>query len=198
MNYNNFAKYSNIPPKYGKPHEAFYDTGTGVPPINDSNMTIQDIYRTPFLFLQEHRKNYGNMASTALKGIQSESELSKLFFSDENFKRLQRLIRREVHKRTAGQFTLEVDQEQRDMFIAMRAVYMEHARFLPGQIVRQVKRLNLKVIDEILPGMITEIRQHWGYLKEINKPLRPIERPMAANNAGRRQLPSITTTWGID
>ena len=137
------------------------------------------------------------MASTALKGIQTSSELSKLFFSDENIKRIQRLIRKEVYRRTNGQFKLEVDQELRDVFIAMRAVYMEHSRFLPNQIVRQVKRLNMKVIDESLPGIITEIRQEYGYLKEINKPLTPIARPQTVNSAGRRQLPSITTTWGM-
>jgi hypothetical protein len=196
MNYQNFANYNNIPPGYGKQLTSFYDRGSGVPVINENNMTIQDIYRTPFLFLQEHRKNYINMAPTALKGIQTESELSKLFFSDENFKRIQRMIKKEIFDRTKGEFRLDVDQEQRDLFLVMRAVYMEHARFLPGEIIRQVKRLNKKVIDEITPGIITEIRQEYGYLKEINKPLTPIPRPMNVNNAGRKALMSITTTFG--
>ncbi len=196
MNYSNFADYDTIPPYHTQTLEAHYDRGQGVPKINENNMTVQDIYRTPFLFLQEHRKNYKNMAPTALKGIQCNSELSKLFFSDENIRRVQRMIRKEVYFRTNGQFKLDVDQEQRDIFIAMRAVYMEHARFLPNQIVRQVKRLNMKVVDEILPGIMTNIRQEYGYLKEINKPLTPIPLPQNVNNAGRQQLPSITTTFG--
>ncbi len=198
-NYQNYSSFTTAPPKFSKPHEAFYDDdGKGVPQIEDTNMTIQDIYRTPFLFLQEHRKNFKNVASDALKGIQTTSELSKLFFSDENFKRVQRKLKKEIFKRTNGQFKLDSDQEHKDLYIAMRAVYFEHARFLPGQIVRQVKRLNQKVLDEIVPGMITEIRQHYGYLKEINKPLTPIPRPVNVNNAGRRTLPSITSVWGVD
>jgi hypothetical protein len=196
MNYQNFAGYNDIPPAYGREPSGFYDRGAGVPPINENNMTIQDIYRTPFLFLQEHRKNYRNMVTPALKGIQCESELSKLFFSDANMKRLQKKIRNEIFRRTRGEFRLDIDQEQRDLFFVMRAVYMEHARFLPGEIVRQVKRLNDKVISEVISGMITEIKQEYGYLKEINKPLTPIPRPMNANNAGRRGLPSVTTTFG--
>ena len=196
MNYQNFASYDNKPPYYGKECDAYYDKGQGVPQLNTNNMTLQDIYRTPFLLLQEHRKNYVNEASTALKGIQSNSDLSKLYFSDTNMKRLQRMIKKEIFKRTGGQFKLDIDQEQRDLFIVMRAVYFEHSRFLPGQIVRQVKRLNQKVLDEIVPGMITEIRQYYGYLKEINKPITPIPRPINVNNRGRRTLPSITTTWG--
>ena len=194
--YENHAAFTTAPPKYRNPHDAFYDDGTGVPPITDNNMTVQDIFRTPFLFIQQHHKNYPNVAVTALKGIQTESELSKLFFSDENFKRIQKMIQKAVLVRTNGEFKLDVDQEQRDIFITMRSVYMEHARFLPGQIVRQVKRLNQKVIEEVVPGIITNIRQYYGYLKEINKPLDPIPRPLNVSNAGRRTLPSVTTTWG--
>lgn len=196
MNYTNYADYDNIPPLHAQTLEAHYDRGQGVPKLTENNMTVQDIFRTPFLFLQEHRKNYKNMAPTALKGIQCQSELSKLYFSDENIRRIQRMIRKDVYLRTNGQFKMDVDQEQRDVFIAMRAVYMEQARFLPNQIVRQIKRLNMKVVDEILPGIMTNVRQEYGYLKEINKPLTPIPLPQNVNNAGRQQLPSITTTFG--
>lgn len=191
MNYQGFASYDNSPPNV----DDRYDYGSGVQKINSNNMTVQDIFRTPFLFTQEHRKNYKNSVTTALKGIQCNSEISKMFFSDENIKRVQKMIKKEVYNRTKGQFKLEVDQEQRDMLIAMRAVYLEHARFLPGQTVRQVKKLNKRVVDDIVPGMLTEIRQEYGYLKEINKPLTPIPRPMNVNNAGRKTLPSVTTTW---
>jgi len=198
MTNKSYAKYNNKPPYLNNPLDAHYDRGHGVPKITKNNTTIQDIYRTSFLFLQEHRKNYNNMAPFALKGIQTGSELSKLFFSDKNIKRLQKLIKREIYIITKGVYKLEVDQNLRDLFIAMRAVYLEYARFLPNQIIRQTKKLNKKVIDEVVPGMLTEIRQYYGYLKEINKPLTPIPRPLNVSSAGRRTLPSITTTWGID
>lgn len=197
MNYQNYAAYSDRPPMYGKESEAYYDRGSGIPQMNANNMTIQDIYRTPFLFLQSHHNNFGDMADVALKGIQSNSDLSKLFFSDDNMKRLQRNIKREVFKRTNGQFKLDMDQDQNDLFVVMRAVYMEHGRFLPNRIVHQVKRLNEKVIDEVVPGILVNIKQYHGYLKEINKPLDPIARPVNANHAGRKLLPSITTTFGL-
>lgn len=195
MNYQNFATYDNKPPLYGKEAQGFYDQGQGIPQMSVNNMTVQDIFRTPFLFNQDHRKNYKNLAHTALKGIQTESELSKLYFSDSNIKRVQRMIRKEIPKRMGGDFRIDVDQDQLDLFIAMRAIYMENARFLPGSIVRQVKRLNQKLVDEITPGIITNIRQDYGYQKEINKPLSPIARPMNVNNAGRRELPSVLTTF---
>lgn len=195
MNYQNFADYSNVPPEYGRVDQAFYDRGQGIPKINENNMTVQDIFRTPFLFIQEHHQNYINQAPVALKGIQSESELSKLFFSDENFKRVQRMIKKEVYNRTNGEFKLDIDQDMQDLFILMRAVYMENARFLPGEIIRQVKRLNQKVVSESVGGIITNIRQEYGYLREINKPLSPIARPLNVGRKGRLTLPSTFTTF---
>jgi hypothetical protein len=196
MNYQQSAAFDNSMPYYGREGERFTDNGNGIPIINSNSITTEDIYRTPFLFLQDHRKNYKNMSQEALPGIQSQSELSKLFFSDENFKRIQKGIKAEVYKRTNGTFRLDVDQEQRDLFILMRAVYMQNARFLPGEIVRQVKRLNQKVITDSVPDIITGIKQEYGYLKEINKPLDPIPRPINVNNRGRRTLPCVCTTFG--
>jgi hypothetical protein len=192
-----YASFDQAPPFQGRENEAFYDEGQGVPVVNTTNMTIQDIYRTPFVFLQEHKKNYKNMAPVALKGLQANSELSKMYFSDKNMKRLQRLIKKEVLNRTHGKYRLDVDQEQKDLLIAMRAVYLEHCRYLPGQVVRQIKRLNLKVVDTIVPSMITEIKQYYGYLDDINNPIKPIMRPINVNNAGRKTLPSVTTTFGL-
>lgn len=198
MNYQQFADYNNKPAYYKRTNETYYDEGQGIPQLTSNNMTVKDLFLTPFLFLQEHRQDFNGMAETALRGVQTNSELSKLFLSDRNIQRIQKLIKKEVFKRTNGKFRLDIDQEQRDVFIAMRAVYMEHARFLPGEIVRQVKRLNKKVVSEILPGIITEIRQHHGYLQEINKPLEPIPLPINVNNAGRRTLPSVTRALGME
>lgn len=195
MNYQGYASYNNKPPFYGNEDQAYYDRGQGIPVLNKNNMTIQDIYRTPFLFTQEHKKNYSNMADTALKGIQTQSELSKLFFSDENIRRIQKMIKMTVYNKSKGQFRLDADQDMQAVMIVMRAVYMEYGRFLPNHYVRQIKQLNQKVIDEIIPGILTEIRQEYGYLKEINKPISPIPRPINVNNAGRRALPSIATVF---
>lgn len=198
MNYNNYAGFREYPPHFSSQWRSEYDRGEGINQIDENNLTVKDVFLTPFLFLQEHRKNYKDMASTALKGVQANSELSKLFFSDENFKRIQKQIKKEIFRRTNGEFKLEVDQEQRDLFLAMRAVYMQHARFLDNQIVRQVKRLNKKVVDETVPGVITNLKQYYGYLKEINKPLSVFpQMGINTGSRGRRVLPSVMTTFGI-
>jgi len=198
MNYQEYSSYDERPPLHGRPRDEIYDLGGGVPTMNKNNMTMQDIYRTPFLLTQDHRKDYNGMAKDAIKGIATESDLSRLFFSDKNMMRVQRMIKKEVNIRTKGKFILEVDQDPRDIYLLMRSVYMQHAVFRPNETVRQVKNLNKKVVEEAVPGMITEIKQYYGYLKEINKPLTPIPRPMNVSNAGRRMLPSVATSFGTE
>jgi hypothetical protein len=151
-------------------------------------------------------ENPSQFAIEATKGILvgvddcvSLDPVTKLYFSAENVARIQKMIRREVYIRTNGQYKLETDQDESDLMIAMRAVFfdMYGARFLPFKIVKQVKELNRKTINYIMPDMITQMKQSYGYLKEINQPLNTIMRPINANHAGRRTLPSITTIWGL-
>lgn len=125
----------------------------------------------------------------------STSELMKEFFSDVNIKRLQKMIRNEVHERSFGRFKLSVDQDKQDLLVAMERIYNAHGRNLPTQIIRQTKILNKKLIDDIVPEILTTIKQYYGYIKDISTPIEPIARPMNVNNAGRQELPSITTLW---
>jgi hypothetical protein len=193
--FSDFAEWNDAPPNQNSTYD---NKGQGIPQMTKNNSTIHDILRTPFLLTHDHKKDFRNQSTVALQGVQANSEMSKIFFSTKNIVRLQKRIKREVFKRTNGKYKLDIDQEERDLLIVMRSIYLEFGRFLPGQIIRQVKRLNNKVIDEILPSMLTEIRQYYGYLDDINEPIKPLMRPLNVSNAGRRLLPSVTSTFGID
>lgn len=152
--------------------------------------------------VNSQNKNYMEMA---LKGDfyktcdsgKNVDDVGKLFFSEENIKRIQKMIKREILNKTKGVFRLDTNQDESDLVVAMRAVYFEHARFLPFGVVRQVKELNRKLLDYIIPDIITQIKQSYAYIQEINQPLKPIARPINVNSAGRRSLPSLSSVWGI-
>ncbi len=176
-------------------YEAHFDQGQGIPKIDDSGMSVQDIARTPFLFLQDHHRDYKSIVETTLKGVQSPNEMNKLFFSEDNIRRIQKKIKLAVATKTKNKFRLDVDQNVDDLILVMRSVYMEYGRYLPNNIVRQVKQLNDQVVKTVLPDIITNIKQYYGYLRDINSPLKPMDRPVNINNAGRKTLPSVTSTW---
>lgn len=173
------------------------DEGQGIETLNKKNMTIVDSYKTGFLLTNDHRKNYNNMGEVVLKGVMECSKLSDLFFSDKNIKRIQKKLKVEVYNRTKGKYILEADQDKTRLSLIMRNIYLEYALNQPKHLVRQVKRLNKLTVDAVVPGIITNIKQYYGYLKDINQPLKPISRPVNMNSAGRNSLPSFTTTWGV-
>ena len=170
----------------------------GVEAFNGYNDPSYEMYEDKFK--NKSQKMYKNH-DTALKIIsycdkdRGDSKISEIYFSPENIKRIQKMIKREIHVRTKGQYRLDTDQDEADLIIVMRSTYLEHCRFLPFGIIRQVKDLNRKVIEEIVPSMIGEMKQHYSYIKEINSPIKPIDRPLCVNNAGRRSLPALSTLY---
>jgi hypothetical protein len=146
--------------------------------------------------------NYNEMSKLGMKGesikaTDTTDNLSKIFFSPKNIQRIQKKIKEEVFKRTNGKFRLDEDQDENSLLIMMRAYYLDNSRFLSEKPIRYVKLLNKGVIGFVVPDIITNIKQAYSYQLEINQPIKPIDRPINMNSAGRRTLPSVTTTWHL-
>jgi len=203
-----YADYNNIPLSYIKNK----DISNGVEPLNENNLRIQDIYKTPFLFLNEHHKNYKEILPNILYNNvcdddpsnknyvykcnnKSTLKINNLYFSKDNTRRLQNLIKREIFIRTNKKFKLDADQDEKELFLSMRAIFIEHAILNSPTPVREVKRLNKLLVDSTVPGMLTHILQYYGYLKDINQPRELLNRPINVNNAGRQTLPSVTQVF---
>tara|TARA_S200000501_G_C20643372_1_gene664203 strand:+ start:307 stop:846 length:540 start_codon:yes stop_codon:yes gene_type:complete len=130
-----------------------------------------------------------------LRGINTDSDLSQLFFSNRNLDRIQKKLKNEIYNRTRGKYLLTVDQDKTKLIIVMRSIFLQKSVNNSKNIVRQTKKLNQYVVDDLVPDMITNIKSYYGYLDDINGPLEPIMRPVNVNNAGHKTLPSITTTF---
>ena len=139
--------------------------------------------------------NTTSLANTVLKGFIEPNEISILFFSNDNIKRIQKKIKLAVYNESEGKFKLDEDQDENDLIIVMRYIYLEKCKNLPNNVVRQVKILNEQTVEYILPDLITNIKQYYGYIKDITTPLMPMDRPLNVNRAGRRTNPSTTTIW---
>jgi hypothetical protein len=142
----------------------------------------------------------GNKFDVGMKNVfsnckYSQEPVGKLFFSESNIKRLQKQIKEKIYNDTNHKIVVDEDQDDNDLLVSMRAVYQLHGKFIREHIVTQVKDLNKKLVDYVVPDMISQIKQYYGYLKDVNEPIKPIARPMNVSNAGRRTLPSITSLW---
>jgi hypothetical protein len=149
--------------------------------------------------VQNTQNNYycGGDSSLALRGLQMDNtELSTMYFSEENITRIQKQLKRAIYNMTDGKFRLDIDQNEEDLLLAMRAVYLDKSKHLPHELIRQVKELNVKTIEYIAPDMLTNIKQQYNYLRDISKPMQIMNHPLNVNRAGRKTLPSYTSVWG--
>lgn len=160
--------------------------------------SLKNIYANPSMNLSiTSRQEYntlpgGETGDKILGNLLASNEITKLFFSKDNIKRLQKKIKVAIYDKSKGKFKMEVDQDESDLLVVMRAIYLAHCKNLLSQTVRQVKILNDKVVEHILPDMMTNIKQYYGYINDISKPITPPLRPMATTAAGRRILPAYT------
>jgi len=139
----------------------------------------------------------GSIQRTLLSGTMGPTPLGELYFSRENMKRIQEKIKKEVFIRTNGKYVLDVDQKESDLLVVMRATFISNADNNPYRLVHQVKLLNHRTVERIVPDMISMIKQDQQYLKDISKPINPITLPVNVSKRGLRALPSATTTFNL-
>lgn len=165
---------------------------------NQNNKYSKFDQRTQSINNQQVDSDYycGGKSSLALRGMQmNNTPVSVAFFSNKNIDRIQRYIRREIFKRSKGEYVLDTDQDENDLLLVMRSVFFEFSRHLPTNVEDQVTELNRYTLREIIPGMMTNIEQQILYLRDISQPIQPIALPLNVNNGGRRNLPSVTSLW---
>ncbi|VBB18080.1 hypothetical protein YASMINEVIRUS_543 [Yasminevirus sp. GU-2018] len=125
------------------------------------------------------------------------SKVAKEYFSVTNIRRIQKQIKREVYNRSYKKFKLSEDQNVLDLLQSMIVVYEQYGKDLPSRVVSQVKMLNEQTVQYIVPDMMTNLKQHYGYLDDIKNPINPLPQPINVNHAGRTQLPSIAQLYGL-
>ena len=188
--YSNYS-YINQKPVYKTNSGIVDNTMSNFSQVSNTN-TGSDYYK---MYQQPQKEENYDKARYATKSLFEKNHITQVFFSDDNIKRIQKKIKEQIFLRTKGQYTLDEEQDESDLIVAMRAVYLDKCKNLPGETIRQVKLLNEQTVNYVVPDMISNIKQYFGYIKDINQPLVPMMRPMNVNNAGRNLLPSITTVW---
>ena len=102
-------------------------------------------------------KNHVKIAECA------QGDLETIFFSNENINIINKQLILIVYKISDKKFKIP-EQSKDDLIIIMRYVFIEYARHLPYNISNQIIELNNKVVNEILPNILTNINQKLNYL----------------------------------
>jgi hypothetical protein len=132
-------------------------------------------------------------AGQALVGILQPSQFACLFFSRKNITEIQNLIKYNVYKASDNKYRIG-NQDETELIIIMRSVYLQYARE-PSDTryyKQEFERLNRRVIEQLLPDLLSNITQHFYYLKDISTGIRPITLPVYTSQSGTKLTRSIT------
>jgi hypothetical protein len=112
--------------------------------------------------------------------------LNQTYFSKENFQIIQNAIRRTVYEKS-GNVIDPVSTD--DLFMVMRAMFLQYSRNLPDQIPSQIQELNERVIFWCVPKILAEVSMYKTYTHDISTLPVPMSHPVNQSNAGTRSLP---------
>jgi len=154
-------------------------------------------------YKQNIEKNNTDFSTEALSHSTESTELSILFFSQQNIDFLHLGIKNMILNKTNGKYNI-IKQNETELKILMRGIYIIHNQpeydpriFHPGykkkniSLYEKVKIINIKVLDEAVNKIISNIKQKNQYLKDIQQLPLPLEHPKQMSNFGKKNL-----EWG--
>lgn len=96
--------------------------------------------------------------------------LSQVFFSRRNVDVVQTSLRYRVYRESGGQFVIG-RQSDVELLAIMRDVYESSPRYVPdAEVLAMTKRLNEHVLAKAVPAVLSAVRFHDYYLRDIDLP----------------------------
>jgi len=120
----------------------------------------------------------------ALTGNWIDNDVSNVFFSKENIQIIQNALRAEVYRLSNNEYIIG-QQDNDELKIIMRALYLESAINLPTNIREQVTALNQHVINHCVPKLINEVRAYINYKRDASNMYTVMTWPVYDNVKGK-------------
>jgi hypothetical protein len=105
---------------------------------------------------------------------QIQTPLNTAFFCQRNQDTIQRGLRQHV----LNQYKVRIDNQSPDAILAlMRMVFINNSSDPYGSVQPQVRFMNGRVIEMATTQVASGVAQHYGYLRDIDRPLQPPPTP---------------------
>lgn len=123
----------------------------------------------------------------------TNTPLSLQFFSKENINNIQSLIRRVVYHRSNNTHIIS-NQNEQELLIIMRSMYLQYGKNLDYDIDKQINGLNNITVDWAAINILSNIDQYISYKKTCSTLPMPLERAQLPSQKGTKIL-EITKTY---
>ena len=163
---------------------------------NSNNINMKDNGRVDTLYSDNYNiyslfedppVSQKNFNEEAIRGIHVNNDISRVFFSKDNIDALQDAIRYQVYVKTCKKHIID-RQSDTELKVIMRATYLEHALHASRDILAEIKRLNLIVIDFCVTRILQEINIYMRYKEDITNLPVPSERGEFISSKGTKVL----------
>ena len=124
-----------------------------------SRIDLDDFNSNPFQLFENLNVNNENKFDK-LTGTLQESEVSKLYFSQENLDYLQSQIISRVYNKTNKKYGVG-RQSDDELLIVMRSIYFQHCKNYNKDLDKQVNVLNEIVLDYCVDNVYSNLIQHF-------------------------------------
>lgn len=115
-----------------------------------------------------------------------------VFFSRANLDAVQATVRAVVHARAPGNPVI-ARQSDRELLAVMRAVYLEHSRWVGGEDPREeARRLDRLVVEFVCERVLSELRMFSHFAANFDRNPVPLPPGFATSCKGERQLETKT------
>lgn len=121
--------------------------------------------------------------NSALRGMWNDTPLSILFFSKENIELLQTSIKKGVYEKSNQQYVIG-NQNEDELKIIMRSIFLQNAHNLPYDITKQIKELNTLVLKYAVKQIYEAAISYMKYKQDVSNPLIISSHPVNASNKG--------------
>lgn len=122
-----------------------------------------------------------------LKGIQVSSKLSIAFFSKENISYIQDNIRYQVWLKS-NKKSIIGKQNEYELTVIMRSVYLQNALNQEDNIQNQIKTLNDIVLNYCIKQVFSQVTQYVNYQKELNSDRFIMDHSLNVSSRGEKSL----------
>lgn len=177
------------------------------PKLKDNNM-LDVVSFAPFLMWNEHDSKYFENVGTINKLAMNDNKvydiqktcndndnyvdlMKEAYFSLENMDIIQNMIIKEVFLRSNE--TLRINKIKSETLIqVMNNIWTNFCRFLPYDYREQIRELDKKVMEYLVPLLLKESEFYKNYLRDSDRTNLPqLERPIMITKGRKQQMPSF-------
>jgi hypothetical protein len=157
---------------------------------------LNDIQKSPFLFLKDHPWDYfkpiSNILNTSKNGnLCDDDTFYRTFMSESNVQYINFMIKKTVYNNSCDKYIV-TDQKREHLEQIMKGLYHDYAQHLQFNQKEQFGILNKIIIDYCVKTILTELDVRFKYIRDKSSPLEPLPQPINTSTSGSKSfLPSL-------